>query len=108
MGREQDEVRVYIRERAQDIVDCTDDLVRAPSMNPPGDERAAVKVALEYMDRLGLKGGEVWASDEARPEIVFRLPRRPGGKTLMLSGHLDTRPIGELREWKSDPHDPVI
>jgi acetylornithine deacetylase len=108
MGREQDAVRAYIREHAQDIVDCTAALVRAPSMNPPGDERAAVKVALEYMDRLGLTGAEVWASDEARPNIVFRLPGRPGGKTLMLSGHLDTRPIGELREWKSDPHDPVI
>ena len=108
MGREQDAVRAYIREHAQDIVDCTAALVRAPSMNPPGDERAAVKVALEYMDKLGLKGAEVWASDDARPNIVFRLPGRPGGKTLMLSGHLDTRPIGELREWKSDPHDPVI
>ena len=108
MGQEQDAVRAYIRERAQDIVDCTAALVRAPSMNPPGDERAAVAVALEWMDRLGLKGAEVWSSKDERPNIVFRLPGRAGGKTLLLSGHLDTRPIGELREWKSDPHEPTI
>ncbi|MFN0074101.1 MAG: M20 family metallopeptidase [Chloroflexota bacterium] len=105
---QQTRVRAFIQERAQEIVDFTAALVRAPSMNPPGDERAAAAVALEWMGRLGLQGAEVWARTEERPNIVFRLPGRSGGKTLMLSGHLDTRPIGELREWRSDPHEPTI
>src|SRR3954466_8140276 len=108
MGQEQDAVRAYIREHAQDIVDCTAALVRAPSMNPPGDERAAVAVTLEWMERLGLKGAEVLAKAPERPNIVFRLPGKGGGKPLVLGGPLDPRPMGEMREWRSDPHDPTI
>jgi acetylornithine deacetylase len=63
---------------------------------------------IERMQQLGLNGAEVHARVPERPNVVFRLPGQGGGKTLLLSGHLDTRPIGEMREWRSDPLEPTV
>ena len=83
-------------------------LVATPSPNLPGDERAVVEVILAEMERLGLKGAEIVAKEEHRPNVIFRLPGRRDGPTLMLAGHTDTKPVGEPGEWKTDPYEPVV
>ena len=83
-------------------------LVRTPSPNPPGDERAVVEVIMEEMDRLGLSGAEIAAKEPHRPNVIFRLPGSGDGPTLMLAGHTDTKPVGERTDWTTDPMDPVV
>src|SRR5262249_43231041 len=83
-------------------------LVATPSPNPPGDERAVVRVILAEMERLGLTGAEVVARESHRPNVILRLRGSRPGPVLMLGGHSDTKPVGDRAQWRTDPLQPVI
>lgn len=85
-----------------DVVELARRLVRTPSPNPPGDERAVAAVVQETLGGLGLPAAEVLALDATRPNLLVTLDFGPGGRHLVLSGHLDTKPIGDA-EWSVDP-----
>ena len=42
------------------------------------------------------------ALDEERPNLLITLDFGPGGRHLVLSGHMDTKPLGDA-EWSVDP-----
>lgn len=85
-----------------DVVELARALVRAPSPNPPGDERTVAAVVQDALGALGLPVAEVLALDTARPNLLVTLDFGPGGRHLVLSGHLDTKPIGDA-SWTVDP-----
>lgn len=91
-----------------ELVDFTARLVATPSPNLPGDERAVVEVIQTELTRLGLEGAEVVAKHPDRPNLLLRLQGQQPGPTLMLCGHSDTKPVGDLSAWKTDPLVPVI
>lgn len=85
-----------------DVVDLAQRLVRSPSPNPPGDERAVATVVRDALAELGLPAAETVALDPARPNLMVTLDFGPGGRHLVLSGHLDTKPTGDAT-WTVDP-----
>jgi len=94
----------------EELTRLVGDLVRINSQIPPhGDERAIVAFLRERLRELGLGGGEVLAAEPQRPNLVATVPGRGGGRSLMLNGHLDTKPVGDaLPLWHSDPFSPQI
>jgi acetylornithine deacetylase/succinyl-diaminopimelate desuccinylase-like protein len=89
-------------EPVEDAVDLARRLVRTPSPNPPGDERAVAAVVQDALAEFGLPAAEEIALDAARPNLLVTLDFGPGGRHLVLSGHLDTKPIGDAT-WTVDP-----
>ena len=85
-----------------DVLELSQALVRAPSPNPPGDERAVAAVATEACAMLGLPAPRVVACDERRPNLVTTLDFGSGGRHLVLAGHIDTKPVGDAT-WTRDP-----
>jgi acetylornithine deacetylase/succinyl-diaminopimelate desuccinylase-like protein len=77
-------------------------LVSAPSPNPPGDERAVAGVITEALRALGLPAPTVFAKSDGRPNLLVRIDG--SGPRLMLAGHMDTMPPGDLGSWHSDPY----
>lgn len=98
----------WIEEHRNDLIDLAAKLVATPSPNLPGDERSVVEVILSRMERLGLGRAEIAAKEPHRPNIIYRLPGARPGRTLMLCGHSDTKPVGDASQWRTDPLQPVL
>jgi acetylornithine deacetylase len=84
------------------------ELVAASSPNPPGDERAAADVAVRALRALGIDEVRVVGPSPQRPNVVARVRGTRGRRSLILNGHLDTKPPGDLAAWETPPYEPVI
>ncbi len=98
----------YLEERKQDIFDFTCELIRTPSVNPPGNEVAVSEVLTRRLQKLGVKETQIAAMDPQRPNVVAHVRGKDDGPSIMLSGHIDTKPPGNLAEWKTDPFEPTV
>ncbi len=97
----------FLASTADDVLGLTKTLIRTPSPNPPGDERAVAEVVIDSLRALGITDIQTFASEDHRPNVVARVPGTADGPTLMLSGHIDTKPAGDMDVWQTDPWDPV-
>jgi len=85
------------------LVDLSVRLVRARSENPPGDTRAAAKVAAAILRQVAGAEVELVVSETPIANVVARLKGNGPGRRLVFSGHLDTFPAGDLSRWTVDP-----
>jgi len=85
-----------------DVIELARELIRAASPNPPGDERAAAAAVVDGAQALGLPPARRIEREEHRPNLLTTLDFGPGGRHLVLSGHIDTKPIGDAT-WSVDP-----
>jgi acetylornithine deacetylase len=102
------------------IIATTQELVRTPSINhpPTGDELACQIVVAEQLRGMGLEPN-AYSLDEVpglkdhptyfpgrdysnRPNVAATRKGVGEGRSLVLSGHIDTVPLG-TKEWKHDP-----
>jgi len=98
----------FISAREDAMLQFTRDLVATPSPTPPGDERAVAERVQGELTSLGLGQADVLAAKPERPNLLLKVKGGKPGPTLVLNGHMDTKPAGNLDEWKNDPLDPVI
>lgn len=84
------------------------ELVAAPTPNPPGDECAAAAVIVRALHDLGIRDVELIGESSQRPNVVARVRGRGGGRSLILNGHTDTKPPGDLDAWETPPWEPVV
>jgi acetylornithine deacetylase/succinyl-diaminopimelate desuccinylase-like protein len=76
-------------------------LIRFDTVNPPGNERAAI----EHLERILTEVGfecELLAAVPERPNLVARLKGKSDGPTLCYLGHVDTV-LANASEWTRDP-----
>ena len=85
-----------------DVLDIARELVRARSPNPPGDERATAELVRALLPELQLPRVRTIARHESRPNLLITVDFGPGGRHLVLSGHLDTKPVADAT-WSVDP-----
>ena len=107
-GAMADRVRAYLDGRDGEVLEFARELIRTPSPNPPGDERAVADLVTERLRGLGIDDIARLGAEESRPNLVARLRGASPGPTLILSGHLDTKPAGDMDAWETDPWDPVL
>ncbi|CAK7228620.1 hypothetical protein SBRCBS47491_006968 [Sporothrix bragantina] len=88
------------------------ELVQAPSPNPPGDTRAAAAVITSFLSRHGIRyetitpDRGVGSDTSLYPNIVSEFAGGAGpGPRLVLNGHLDVFPVdpASLPEWTHPP-----
>jgi len=108
-----DSVLREVDRAADEIVALTQDLVRIPTVNPPGDEYEACARLLGDDLRRRCFDVELLAA-EGRPEHTARHPRvnvvgaRRGGAgpVVHLNGHIDVVPAGD--GWTVDPFAGIV
>jgi acetylornithine deacetylase/succinyl-diaminopimelate desuccinylase family protein len=89
-----------VEARASDLETLLRDLVRAPSLNPPGDTRAAAAIALDYLASSAVPAQALGAADD-RPSVIAA--SRGDRHRLLFLSHLDTVPLGSRDAWEVDP-----
>lgn len=93
--------RVFSKINSNKVIALTRDLVRIPSVNPPGEEQEVAGFYAERMRKLGLEV-TVFDVKPGRPNVVG-VYRGGDGPTIMFNGHLDVVPPGDIKSWSRDP-----
>jgi len=101
-------VWTYLDARRDEVLEFARKLIATPSPNPPGDERAVAQVVADKLAEFQVDDVVWLAQDEARPNLIATIPGDGPGRRLILSGHLDTKPAGDMDAWETDPWDPVL
>jgi acetylornithine deacetylase len=117
----------YIDAHEEDIVTFAQDLMRIPTVNAPpyGEEKDAQEFLAGELRRLGLEpdlfyldsleglrehpaychGGSVEIPRDYadRPDLVCVWSGQGQGRSLIVTGHIDVVPPGDLNRWQHDP-----
>jgi acetylornithine deacetylase/succinyl-diaminopimelate desuccinylase-like protein len=88
---------VPVRDEATELLQG---LLRANTVNPPGNETLAAELVRAYLVDAGVEC-ELYAKVPERANLVARIPGR-GGPTLALISHTDTV-RADPEEWTLDP-----
>ena len=113
-------LQLYVEKRRDRLIAIIQDLVRIPSENTPptGDEAQCQRYVTSFLHRQGWQA-KVYSPDEVpslqghplfwsgrdytnRPNVTAQKKGRGSGRSLLLSGHIDTVPRG-TQPWSRDP-----
>lgn len=106
------EVALRIEAHADDLVHLTQELVRIPSVNPPGDYQAISAKMAELYRAEGLEPQTIQApKDEVealglnwpRPNVVALLDGSHGSPVFCLDAHMDVVSPGDESLWSHPP-----
>ncbi len=87
--------------RRDDVATICSELVKIPSVNPPGMTRAVVDYIHAYFDAAGIPS-TIWEREAGKSNLCVRLHGAKAGTILWL-GHLDVVPAGNRGLWLADP-----
>ncbi|MDQ2744891.1 MAG: M20 family metallopeptidase [Chloroflexota bacterium] len=82
------------------VIELTRDLIRFPTVNPPGNELPAAEYLAQRMRDLGLEV-EVQVLEDNRANVIGRL-KGTGQGHLVFTGHIDVVPPGGT-QWRYPP-----
>ena len=91
----------------RETTEVLQELVRFNTVNPPGNERAAIEFLAGYLKRAGFET-EMLADDEDRPNLVADLDRRrrrrphDGATSATSTRSSPTRRSGHHDPWSGD------
>lgn len=105
-----DELRAAIEREMPGVRADLERLVRIPGIAFDGFDFTPLERSAEAVaELLRAEGLEVQISriGEGHPAVIGKKPAPPGAPTVLLYAHHDVQPTGDLRNWVSDPFEPV-
>lgn len=91
-----------------EAVRITQDLVRAPSENPPGREHLAAAVARQWLEAAGCEEIEEIEEIEGRTNLTATWGDPSSSPRLIFNGHLDVVPAADDDGWNDPPFSAVV
>jgi len=92
----------------REATDLAKELIRFPSIVPPGEYREIAEYTVKLLRDLGVDEVEIVGPTPEKANVLARINGKGGGPTLMLNGHLDVVPISDRSAWKIDPFSPRV
>lgn len=102
MGRESEIQKVLAVLKDEWAVTYAAELVRRPSINPPGDYAEVSAWVEKAFAEMGLEP-RIVEGQPGRRNVVARVAGAGGGPSLCLASHIDVVNIGEKGNWRYDP-----
>lgn len=112
-----EKMKTWLDQKEEEMIAFLQRLVQAPSL--PGNEAKAQEIIIEKLTSLGANidcwepGGEAFLNHplfccprmdfKGSPNVVGVWKGTGKGKSLILNGHIDVVPVGDLQQWKEDP-----
>jgi acetylornithine deacetylase/succinyl-diaminopimelate desuccinylase family protein len=104
------DVEAAVDDLFDESVEFLRELVRTPSVNPPGDYAAVVDLLVDRYESYGWAVEVAYAPEDLLEELDLEHPRpnvlayvtRGEGPTVALNAHLDTVPV-EPSKWSHEP-----
>ncbi|HLI45610.1 MAG TPA: ArgE/DapE family deacylase [Geobacterales bacterium] len=87
----------------EELIELTSKLIQFPSLNPKIDEESMVNTANFIKDWLSDKGIEARIKEYSSgwPTVIAEVGK--GKRSVLLNGHFDVVPTGEIKSWKINP-----
>lgn len=97
-----DAIHDFVEARRDDLARYLSDLIRARTVNPPGDEYLAAPVLTDFCQARGIPY-ETFEKEKGRTNVVARLGA--GRPRILVPCHFDVVPAGS--GWETDPFEPL-
>jgi len=103
------EKKYVIKDKLMSLIDSSclirtvQELVRIPSVNPPGNEKPVAEYLLKLLSDWGFETNRIDEPDPGRPQVLARLSGSGKRPPLILNGHMDVVPEGNQSQWVDDP-----
>ncbi len=88
--------------KESELIKLTSDLIRIKSENPTGSQREVVDFVENFLKEAGIPYEELAVNAEY-PCIIAKIGTEEGF-SIILNGHVDVVPAGDLSQWKFDPY----
>ncbi|MEL7647912.1 MAG: M20 family metallopeptidase [Sedimentibacter sp.] len=88
-------------EKEQELINLTSQLIRINSENPNGSQREVIDFVKNYLNEAGIENKEI-AADETYPCVLAQMGSDEGF-SMIINGHVDVVPAGDISKWKFDP-----
>jgi acetylornithine deacetylase/succinyl-diaminopimelate desuccinylase family protein len=92
---------------SDEVLQIAQQLVRAPSVNPPGDEREVAEIVVSHLQPLAMRELDTIATGETRRSVVGRFGAS-GSRVLAWNGHTDVVSPGEPDSWTAPPFSATV
>ncbi|MBC8107406.1 MAG: dipeptidase [Anaerolineae bacterium] len=100
----------YLQRTHRDAVAALLDVLRIASISTQpdhaGDVHAAARWTADYLNRIGLKS-EIWQT-AGHPAVFAEKSESANAPTILIYGHHDVQPTGDLSRWSSPPFEPRV
>ncbi len=101
MSVTKDELLKIAADRRDELIELTSKLIQINSENPTGSQREVIDFVKQYLEDSGIEAVELHAN-ETFPCVLAKIGNDKG-PSVILNGHVDVVPAGDLSKWKYDP-----
>ncbi len=89
------------KERENELISLTSDLIKINSENPIRSQREIIDFVKKYLNDSGIEPEEVSANEDY-PCVLAKIGSEQGF-SIIINGHVDVVPAGDLSKWNFDP-----
>jgi len=90
-----------VEKRQSELNELCSELVQAKSENPPGNVSEAAHVIERFLKQEGINH-QTFEPERGHKNVVATVGK--GAPSLILCGHIDVVPAGDLSKWSFDPY----